>query len=638
MKRSLSRILAIVIPVLLAACGGGGGGGTGSLPADVRPPVQLPPFELARTEPPVPAPSAEQVIAEHLAGPLEQNESPGILAAVVDANGVVGAAAAGVRGQGSPEPFRTTDLVRINSNTKAMTATMLATLVADRSFPNGWRTTIADVFPELRGEIHADYHDVELDQLLRMTSGIKRDAEDWNDPDHLAIPDIKDRRLAVLRDNLEEPRAGLPGEYLYSNFGYMIAGAMAERLTGKSWEVLMQERLFEPLGITTAGFGAPSTPGNVDQPWGHYRDRDGNWVATQMDLPPQIGPAGTVHISVEDWARFIALWFPTRTPAILDRATLDMLATARSHGYAAGWGVWTRNGVTYLAHSGANFVWNSNLVVDPAGGTAWLVAINRGDVDDGVLRNAIVNNLVGDTARISRRDMTQPDFAARIATVLALNPSFLNSDVLLLSDGTTRTMGKVSCDAGHCELNDQRTTAAAFLYADGLQYMETRRGVDLAQGYQQLGGWLSQSAFGVYSGVSAAGTPGTAEYLQETTVHSYSVGVPSNTNPSIGSASWEGIVVGADISHAGTTGNVVRGDARLAVDFAAAQIDVTFENIEDLTANTRHPSIAWTDLPLMAGGFRSDTIEGRFYGQDHEEVGGIFNRNNLHGAFGATRQ
>ena len=515
---------------------------------------------------------------------------------------------------------------------------MLATLVADRTFPNGWRTTIADVFPELRGQIHADYYDVELDQLLRMTSGIKGYAEDRNDPDHLAIPDIKERRYTVLRDNLQEPQAGLPGEYIYSSFGYMIAGAMAERLTGKSWEVLMQERLFEPLGITTAGFGAPSTPGNIDQPWGHYRDRNGNWVATQRDTPLQVGPAGTMHISVEDWAKFIALWFPTRTPEILDRATLDFLATARSHGYAAGWGVRTRNGVTYLSHSGANSVWISRLDIDPAGGKAWLVAINGRNRDDDALRNAIVNNLFDDTARISRKDMTEPDFVARIATVLALNPSFLNSDVLVLSDDTTRTMGKISCDGGHCELNDQRTTAAAFLFADGLQYMETRRGVDLAQGYQQLGGWLSQSAFGVYSGVRAAGTPGTAEYVQETTVHSYSVGVPSNTNPSIGSASWEGIVVGADISHAGTTGNVVRGDASVTVDFAAAQIDVTFGNIEDLSANTRHPDIIWTDLPLMAGGFRSDTIEGRFYGQDHEEVGGIFNRNNLHGAFGATRQ
>ena len=638
MKTRLYRILAIVVPVLLAACGGGGSDRTGSLPTDVRPPVQLPAFELARTEPPPPTPSAEQVIAEHLAGPIEQGRSPGILAAVVDANGVVGAAAAGVRRRGSPEPFRTTDLVRLNSNTKAMTATMLATLVADRTFPNGWRTTIADVFPELRGQIHADYYHVELDQLLRMTSGIKGYAEDRNDPDHLAIPDLKERRYVVLRDNLQEPQEGLPGEFLYSSFGYMIAGAMAERLTGKSWEVLMQERLFEPLGITTAGFGAPSTPGNVDQPWGHYRDRNGNWVATQRDTPLQVGPAGTMHISVEDWAKFIALWFPTRTPAILDRATLDMLATARSHRYAAGWGVRTRNGVTYLAHDGLNFVWHSRLVIDTAGGKAWLVAINGLNRDDDALRHTVVNNLLDDTARISRKDTTGPDFAARIATVLALNPSFLNSDVLVLSDGATRTMGKISCDGGHCELNDQRTTAAAFLFADGLQYTETRRGVDLAQGYQQFGGWLSQSAFGVYSVMRAAGTPGTAEYVRENTVHSYSVGVPSNTNPSIGRASWEGIMVGADISHAGTTGNVVRGDASLTVDFASAQIDVTFGNIEDLSANTRHPDITWTDLPLMAGGFRSDTIEGRFYGHDHEEVGGIFNRNNLYGAFGATRQ
>ena len=260
-------------------------------------------------------------IAQYLTGPVEQ--------------GVRAAATAGVRRQGSPEKLTVNDLVHVGSNTKAMTSTMLAALVEDDVFPHDWETTIADVFPELLEEIHAGYHAVDLFQLVRMTGGIPRNATDWGA--HQDLADIIEKRYAILRDNLANPPAGPMGEYLYSNLGYMVAGAMAEKLTGESWESLMEEHLFAPLGITTAGFGPPGTPDAVDQPWGHYRNDMGIWTPVQPDNAEALGPAGTVHISIEDWARFIALWFPSQTPAILDRAVLDELLVPDADDYAAGW-------------------------------------------------------------------------------------------------------------------------------------------------------------------------------------------------------------------------------------------------------------------------------------------------------------
>ena len=118
-------------------------------------------------------------VAQLLTGPVEQGESPGLFAAVIDEGGVRAAGVAGVRRQGSPEKLTVNDLVHIGSNTKAMTATMLAVLVEDSVFPYDWETTIADVFPELLDEIHSGYHAVDLFQLVRMTGGIPRNATDW---------------------------------------------------------------------------------------------------------------------------------------------------------------------------------------------------------------------------------------------------------------------------------------------------------------------------------------------------------------------------------------------------------------------------------------------------------------------------
>ena len=123
--------------------------------------------------------SLDQSIVKYLTRPVAAGKSPGLIAAIIDETGVRAIASAGVRKQGSPEKFTINDQVHIGSNTKAMTATMLATLVEDGTFVNGWETTISEVFPELVDEIHPDYYTVTLWQLVSHTGGIARDAQNW---------------------------------------------------------------------------------------------------------------------------------------------------------------------------------------------------------------------------------------------------------------------------------------------------------------------------------------------------------------------------------------------------------------------------------------------------------------------------
>ena len=343
-------------------------------------------------------------VAKHLTGPVEQGESPALFAAIVDQSGVIAVGAAGVRRQGSPQEVTVDDFVHIASNTKAMTSTMLAVLVEDGVFPHDWDTTIADVFPELVGDIHPGYHDVNLFQLVRMTGGLPNPVEVLSA--HRDEPNIIERRYAILRDALMEPPAGPMGEFLYSNLGYMVAGAMAEELTGQSWEALMEDHLFAPLGIAAAGFGPPGTLDAVDQPWGHYPDQMGQWTPVQADNPEALGPAGTVHIPIEDWAKFVALWFSDHAPAILDRAVLDELLITDSELYAAGWFVVQREWAEGIAltHQGDSTYWNSVLWLAPDRGIAYLAAANASlfhqDAENQDLFNVldtIVSSLITET-------------------------------------------------------------------------------------------------------------------------------------------------------------------------------------------------------------------------------------------------
>ena len=80
---------------------------------------------------------------------------------------------------------------------------------------------------------------------------------------------VKAQREAIARKYLTMPPASKAGDFAYSNLGFIIVGAIAEARTGKSWEDLIREQIFTPLGIKNAGFGPPGTPGKLDQPWGH---------------------------------------------------------------------------------------------------------------------------------------------------------------------------------------------------------------------------------------------------------------------------------------------------------------------------------------------------------------------------------
>ena len=97
-------------------------------------------------------------------------------------------------------------------------------------------------------------------------------------------------------------------------------------------------------------------------------------------------------------------------------------------------------------------------------------------------------------------------------------------------------------------------------------------------------------------------------------------------------------MVGADVGNEPTRGHVIQGDASLSFDISKATVDIDFTNIHDLDAGMRRDDIVWNGISVTNGGFDDAGIEGKFYGSGHKEVGGVFERDKIIGAFGATRQ
>jgi CubicO group peptidase (beta-lactamase class C family) len=333
---------------------------------------------------------------------LKQYEVPAIAAAVVVDGKVVAVGAVGTRKAGAKLPVTVQDRFHLGSDTKAMTALLAAMLVEDKKLR--WKSTIAEVVPELAKEMNTALGGVTLEQLLSHTSGIPADnkafkkilvqslSEDGN---------LDELRYWVLRKWCKQPDPPKPGgQFAYANLNYVIAGIMIERAGGKTWEELITERVFAPLELRSAGLGPQATPGKIDATLGH-EIIDGKAKAflagPNGDNPPVLGPAGTAHMSVLDFAKW-AGWNAgqgKRGPKLVEPDTLKKLhapvigmpdakeaapGTPARGRYGLGWGEmpvgWATEPLIY--HGGSNGKNLAHIWLEPKRDFAMVLVTNVG--------------------------------------------------------------------------------------------------------------------------------------------------------------------------------------------------------------------------------------------------------------------
>jgi CubicO group peptidase (beta-lactamase class C family) len=290
---------------------------------------------------------------------------PALAALVLEKGEIRALGAVGYRKYGEEVKVTVDDHFHLGSDTKAMTATLAAILVEEGLIR--WESTISEVLPDLTGSIDEAYHDVSLRQLFMHRGGCPNQTvppgTNLSQLHNLPGDTMVKQRLRYVTLFLTGKPQAKPGRrYIYSNGGYVTAGAMLERVTGRSWEELIQAKLFTPLGITSAGFGAMGSPGEIDQPWQHLLRNEIPYPVEPgpySDNPLVIGPAGTVHMSLSDWSRFVAAHLSGRAGEhdLLKQETWELLHERPEEGrYAMGWMVverpWAEGEA--LSHAGSN--------------------------------------------------------------------------------------------------------------------------------------------------------------------------------------------------------------------------------------------------------------------------------------------
>lgn len=336
-------------------------------------------------------PGSTRDVSDILEPIRSENKLPALAAAKIESGRLVALGAVGVRQADGTERVTLGDRFHIGSCTKSMTATLCALLVEHGKLQ--WTSTVSEVFADQAEKIHVELHDVTLEQLLTHRSGLPEDRTPdpilWLTIRSLTGPLPEQRRALVELVLKQQPTAQPGSKHQYSNLGYTLAGAMCERVTGQSWEQLMRDELFTPLDMATAGFGPPGSADVVDQPRGHVS------LGTEMkalppgefaDNPQVIGPAGTVHCSLADWAKYAAFHLrgargeEPRLPAeVFQKLHTPLPGDEQS--YAFGWVAAERGwaGGKVLMHAGSNRMWYAVVWLAPNKNAAYLAATNAGN-------------------------------------------------------------------------------------------------------------------------------------------------------------------------------------------------------------------------------------------------------------------
>lgn len=228
---------------------------------------------------------------------LRDWQVPGVAIAIVKNDQIIFAKGYGVRKLGEPTPVDERTLFAIGSSSKAFTAAAVAMLVDEGKVK--WDDPVTKYLPGF--EVFDPYVTRELTvrDLLTHRSGLQRG-------DFLWYGSEIDRDEILRRTRYLKPSWSLRSTFGYQNLMYLAAGQLIARVSGKSWDDFIRQRLFAPLGMSASGTSIRDfkSSDNVASP--HAKVDDKVEVIPWRNID-NIAPAGSINSNVVDVAQWVRL-------------------------------------------------------------------------------------------------------------------------------------------------------------------------------------------------------------------------------------------------------------------------------------------------------------------------------------------
>ncbi len=288
---------------------------------------------------------------------------PGLAVAIVKDDKVVFAKGYGVRTLGETAKVDENTLFAVASNSKAFTTTLLA-MQADAGLL-GWDDPVIDYLPDFQMYDPYVTRTLTIRDLVTHRGGLPTYGGD-----HLWIGHDLSRSEILRRIRFLEPTAPFRSKYQYQNLMFLVAGELSAKVAGKSWDDLMSERIFQPLGMKSANTSIRKLPDmdNVASPHEYVK---GKITAIPYDNLDNVAPAAAVNASVMDmvqWMRFNLNKGKVNGEALVSEGQMRQLHSIHMPvpvskyaekfyqrqfaGYGLGWFISDYQGIRLVGHGG----------------------------------------------------------------------------------------------------------------------------------------------------------------------------------------------------------------------------------------------------------------------------------------------
>ncbi|NOK62016.1 MAG: hypothetical protein GFH27_549321n3 [Chloroflexi bacterium AL-W] len=315
---------------------------------------------------------------------------PGVAAAIVSDDQIVFAEGFGVRDVRGNELVTPETLFHIGSTHKSITAMLIATLVDDGLLD--WDTPVVDIYPDFALSDSEATRQVTIRHLLSMSSGIPAEAEDEFDIETASVED-----MFILLS--ETPPSSQPGEqFSYSNISASVAGYIGVLATDgemgqlyDGYDQLLQERIFEPIGMKTATLSVEEARANPNHSASHIIDEAGDVISVESyDFTGDpLAPSGSIKASVLDMAHYLSTQVrrgvaPDGTQVVSEQNLIEtwrpQIEDEESGGsYGLGWVIQTQDDVEVISHDGSYDNFSATLIFVPEANTGMVLLTNLDD-------------------------------------------------------------------------------------------------------------------------------------------------------------------------------------------------------------------------------------------------------------------
>lgn len=244
---------------------------------------------------------------------MEAYDVPGVGLAVVEDGEIRYVRGYGVRDVTTGAPVLPGTHFAVGSVTKSFTALGMMLLVEDGRVDLD--APVTTYLPEFRLADPKATRTVTVRHLLTHTTGLTRTDASTFDPSITATD--------IIQAAATTPLVGAPGEvFVYSNVNTIVAGAIIERVTGRSWEDFTRARVLKPLGMTETTLSIAELEGQADVALPHLLDVLDGLKTTDFLALGADAPAGALNASAAEMARYLRFQLGDGAP-LLTRESLN---------------------------------------------------------------------------------------------------------------------------------------------------------------------------------------------------------------------------------------------------------------------------------------------------------------------------